>query len=359
MTPLFRILRIFAVALLALPILVSPGWTASRFAGQELVVLNWAAYLDPEIVAAFEQEYDVKVKLVYYQSDEARDKLVAETEGRGFDVLMIDGSTLTLYRKRGWVSSFDAAKIPNREHIDPGLCSTYTEVQGVGVPYFWGTIGIAYRTDLVPEGIDAWRDILDPPASAQGKIAMVNDSFEVVGAALKSLGHSINTSDREALAAAERMLLAQKPHVRSYNLIRTTEESALVTGDVVAAMIYNGDALVVQEHHPSIAFVHPEEGTMLWCDYMAVGAKSNHPDLAHAFIDFVNEPENAARNAEYVYYATPNRAAEKLLPKKFREDPHVYPPAHILRKSEFFGKLTPRGARKRVEIFSHLTVDGS
>jgi spermidine/putrescine transport system substrate-binding protein len=325
-----------------------------RFIGQVLVVLNWANYLAPEVVSAFESTYRVTVKQVYFESEEARDRLLAETSGEGFDVIVLDGSTLPYYAKRGWVRPLDPAKIPNTAHVDPGICSTYEGLRTYGMPYFWGSIGIAYRTDLVPDGIRSWHDLFEPKPALHGKIAMLNDSAELVGAALKGLGHSLNSADPVELAAASRLLLAQRPHVRTYSLIQTSADSPLVTGQISAAMIYNGDAALLQEHHPAIAFVHPVEGVPLWCDYLAVTSSSQRPELAHAFIDFANEPRQAAHNAAFVSYATPNRAAEARLPPEFLEDETLYPGAEVLAKSEFFGKLPPRALRLRMDILTQL-----
>ena len=112
-------------------------------------------------------------------------------------------------------------------------------------------------------------------------------------------------------------------------------------------MLYSGDALMVQEHHEDIEYVLPEEGGNIWVDYLVVLESSKNKDLALAFINFLNEPENAAQLAEFVYYATPNKAAEKLLPAEFLEDPVIYPSKEALAKSEFHNPLPPRAAKKR------------
>lgn len=172
--------------------------------------------------------------------------------------------------------------------------------------------------------------------------------------ALKSLGFSANSAEPKELAAVERLLLKQKPYVQSYDYIDVSEVSPLVTGTVVASMMYNGDALAVADFDANIKYVVPEEGGTLWVDYLVVFEKSEKKDLARAFVDFLNEPENAAKVAEYAYSASPNQAAEKILPAEFLADPVIYPPADILARCEVLRLLLPRAERRRSAVYARV-----
>ena len=113
-------------------------------------------------------------------------------------------------------------------------------------------------------------------------------------------------------------------------------------------------ALMMREHNPNIVFTVPDEGGEIWIDYLSVLASSPRKELAMRFIDFLNDPENAARVAQYVHYATPNEAAEKLLPADFRKDTLIYPGEDVLSKSEFYTELPSRIAKKRNNIFARI-----
>jgi spermidine/putrescine transport system substrate-binding protein len=317
----------------------------------ELAVLTWANYVDPAVVAAFEARCDCRVTLLYYQTDDARDELMVESDGRGYDVVLLNGLMLHTYRERGWLRPVDAGEIPNLAHVAPYWRRAFDGAEQYGVPYFWGTLGIAYREDLVTTPVRRWSDLLQPAAELQGRIAMIDSARDLLSAPLKSLGESLNTTEPEALDAARELLLAQKPHVRSYSYVALNGESALVTGDIVAAMMYNGDALMLQALQPAIRFVLPDEGGLVWVDYLVILRHADEPRLAAAFIDFLNEPAMAARNARFVHYATPNLAAERLLPDAFRADPLIYPDAETLRQSEFHRRLPPRVESSYNDIF--------
>jgi spermidine/putrescine transport system substrate-binding protein len=112
---------------------------------------------------------------------------------------------------------------------------------------------------------------------------------------------------------------------------------------------------MVKEHHPAITYVLPDEGGALWVDHLVVLAAAPSRKLAFEFIDVLNEPENAARLARFLYYATPNLAAERLLPAEFLQDPTIYPTPAVLQRSEAAMALSPRATRRYNRIFEELT----
>jgi spermidine/putrescine transport system substrate-binding protein len=119
-------------------------------------------------------------------------------------------------------------------------------------------------------------------------------------------------------------------------------------------MMFNGDAVALQEHEENIAYVLPQEGGLLWVDYMTVTSTARNKDLAKRFINFINEPSVAARLAEHVYYATPNDAAKEFLGEDYFSNPVIYPSGPALEKSEFHKPIPPRGEKRRNALFSRI-----
>jgi spermidine/putrescine transport system substrate-binding protein len=236
--------------------------------------------------------------------------------------------------------------------VDPRRRSAFDGAEKYAAPYFWGTLGIGYRRDLAGGPIQSWGDLMAPGESLQGRILMIDSARDLLSAALKSLGASLNSTDPDLLSQARQRLLAQRRHVRSYSYVSLDDNSALVSGDAVASMLFNGDARMLQQYNPDIDFVLPEEGGAIWIDYLTIAQRSGNQKLAAEFIDFLNRPRVAARNALYVHYATPNKAAEAQLPKTFLQDPVVYPDADSLVKSEYYSRLPPRVERLYNEIFT-------
>ena len=196
----------------------------------------------------------------------------------------------------------------------------------------------------------------DDTQELHGKIFMLPQSRELIDIALKTLGYSINSSgDPEAYKQAKKLLLAQKQYVRKYDVPAVHEGSSLISGEILAAAAYNGDALALQEFNENITFVIPSEGSILWVDYLVVMAKSDKKKLAMDFINFLNQPRIAAAQAEYMYYASPNAEAEKLLPKEFLTDEVIYPGDDVLEKCEIEHKLPARNYKTRNSIFMEVT----
>jgi len=330
--------------------LVSPAQAAV----QTLHFLSWSEYIDPAVVKAFEQEFNAKIKFRYFEDDDDRDAILVKSGGTGYDLVIINGVQVKTYRKHGWLSRITSKDVPNLKYIDPKWMNAFKSSRGYTVPYFWGTTGIAYRKDLVQKPITSWRQLFNPSKEKHGKIIMLGVGRDVIGMALKSIGKSSNSTDLRALKKVEQLLKAQKPYVKSYSYMTLDKKSPLVTGEAVIAMAFSGDALMVREHNKNIEYVVPKEGGNLWVDQLGVLKSSKNKDLAMKFINFINRPKIAARIANFVYYATPNQEAKKLLPKEFLEDRVIYPGQSELDKSEFDGDLPIRIIKKRNEIMAGL-----
>ena len=345
-----------SLTLLALAI-TYPVFSLGQPVPTELKILNWAEYIDPDIVTEFERAFQAKVTTHYFESEDDRDQLLAERDGHDYDILMLNDLHLDRHARRGWISPIEADRIPNIEHIDPRWLRRDSDGRLYGVPYFWGTAGIAYREDLVTAPPRTWHELLEPTDSLRGKIAMIRSSRSLLAVALKSLGQSLNSADHAALEHAEALLLAQKSYVGTYTYVGASEDSPLVTGKIWAAFLFNGDALALAKYQSKIVYLTPPEGSELWIDYLAIARHAEQPELALAFINFLNDPQIAARNAQYVYYATPNRAAAQLLPLEFINNPIIYPNEAILSHSELMQDLPPRTEKRVNEIALRVLAD--
>lgn len=345
--------RLNILSILALLCMTASGAPAPA-AEKQLVVLTWADYIDPQVIAEFERAQHAKVKFTYFESDDDRDDLLTQSKGTGYDVVLADGISVTTYADVGWLAPIPQTLIPNLKHIDRRWRSAFSRAQQYGVPYFWGTIGIAYRRDKVSAEFTSWMDLYRPQLALSGKILMIKHARDVIGMALKALGYSPNSGDPAQLAQARELLLAQKPFVRAYSYVSLSKESALVTGEVWAAMVFSGDSITLRELDPNIAFVIPKEGSNLGVDYFTIMKSSTNKTLAAAFINFIHDPQRNARIARFVHYATPNLAAQRYLPSAYFKDPIIYPNKVILKNSEFFVTLASSATKLRNEIFQTL-----
>ena len=201
--------------LVLLLVLITNSWAAEK----ELVILNWSEYMSQDMIKSFEKKYKVKVKEVYFESDDARDRILLDTKGKGFDLILVNGAVFKGYRRQGWLQPIDARYIPNLRHIEKHWLKIFKPAEGYSVPYFWGTLGIAYRKDLVSKPITSWKQLFNPEKKLQGKILMVKSSRDLIGIGLKSLGYSANSNNKKELKEVEVLLMKHKPFVARFGYI--------------------------------------------------------------------------------------------------------------------------------------------
>ena len=322
---------------------------------RELRILNWTEYMDPDLIARFEEQFNAKITEYYFEDDQHRNQILVDNDGKGFDIALVDGGILEGYLKNGWLAPINAQKIPNLVHLNPRLPDIYEGAGTHAVPYFWGAIGIAYRKDLVKKEPESWQDIFQAKGYPKNKIQLLGDARDVLGVALKSLGYSSNSSNRSEIKSAYELVLSAKDYIAAFEYTTFFRTSGLISGDVWASVVYGGDAYRIQKINKNVEFVVPKEGTVLWMDYLTISSASENKDLAHEFINFINEPKNAAQLAKFVHYSTPNLAAIELMGDVYKQDPIFNLPQNILDKSEFEKVLPPKVMRDYVVFFAELT----
>ena len=94
-----------------------------------------------------------------------------------------------------------------------------------------------------------------------------------------------------------------------------------------------------------IAYSIPKEGANLWFDMLAIPADAPNPKEAHAFINFLLQPEVIAPISDYVGYANPNSKAGPLMDPEVLGSESIYPPQEVLDKLFISAELPPKVQR--------------
>lgn len=317
---------------LGLSLLVVPFLLGRRASGSGEKTLNlyiWSNYIAPETLRKFESRYGAHVNVDLYESNEA---LLAKVQAGNvaYDILCPSNYPIQILRKQNLLLPLDRSALPHIGNVDPRfLDQSYDPGNRYSVPYFWGTAGIGYSRRRVGL-VTSWAALWDPRFG--GRILMLDDARETLGAALKWTGASLNTTDPGLLRKAQDLLRKQKRLVRAYN--SSNYEDVLLSGDVFLAQGWNGQFARAMEQDPDLEYVIPKEGGSLFVDSLVIPARAPHPELAHAFIDFTLEAEIAAEICRTMRYSTPNRAAMALLPEAIRRNPAIFPPEDVLSRLE-------------------------
>lgn len=331
---------------------------------ETLRILNWEYYLAPEVASRWRSKTGVDIEWIYFDNDDEREMQLAEASQNGIDVAVVDEVASLLMGKRGLFSELTPENAPNVKFIDEfwqTQCSRYS------VPYLWGTVGIAYRGDKVLTPPQSWSDLIDPDPALIGHIGMMEDSTDTLVPALILLGESIATSDTKVLRQAFDMLTRQLPSVLTYSYLVTFVRADPRSDELYMALAYSGDQHDIELAYggiqlasspigsgPSWRYAVPREGTILWVDCLAVIDSSPKRQLAIDFVNFLNEPEIAALNAESMMLATPNRAAMEYLSKDFRENKDVFPDREVIENSQFYQVLDESNTTLRSRIVQAL-----
>lgn len=336
--------------LLSAMLLVSCSGSQEKMT-EEIHLYNWSEYIDPEVFTAFEEEYGITVIEDTFSSNE---ELLAKIQAgaAGYDVIVPSDYMVEIMVEEGLLAELDHDNITNITNLsalfsdppyDPGLEHC--------IPYQWGTTGIGYNSDEVEP--DSWAYIFDPALAAEyeGKITMLNDSRESIGAALKYLGYSLNTTDEVQLEEAKQVLLAIKPYIYSYDSDQF--EDLIAADEVVYGHGWSGDYFAAAVEDERIWYVIPEEGGVVWADNLCIPASSKNKQAAELFINFVLQPEVAAQITNFTWYGSPVEAANEFIDPEILEEPAIYPSAETFERLEWIqdvGDATPIYERIWTEV---------
>ena len=311
-----------AVAVTLLP---RGGWAQEGV----LNIFNWDTYVAPDTIAGFEAASGLRVRYdLFASNDELFAKLRAGNPG--YDVIFPSNNYAARLAEAELLVRLDHGRIPNIANLEPEFMAVeFDPGRRFSLPYFWGTVGIGYRSSRV-ERPSSWAALFTEETHA-GRIALLTETDSLY-AALRYLGFSINTTDPAEIDQAADLLIAAKPRILTF--APDTGQDLLIAGEVDLCLEYNGDILQVMAEDDDLGYVVPEEGTGRWEDTMCIPVGAPNPEAAHAFIDYIYVPEVHAAIAEFVRYALPNRPAKALIPEEDRLNEAIYPPPEVMARSE-------------------------
>ena len=322
-------------------------WNKFRGQGITLNVYNWGEYISVDdgedgafdTVAEFEKLTGIDVVYSTFSTNEELYAKLKMGGGSQYDVIIPSDYMVSRMINEGMLAKLNYANIPNAEYIREDLHTAISDTAAAySVPYFWGIVGIIYNTTLVdPEDdVHTW-DILWNEKYANN-ILMFQNSRDTVGIALKRLGYSFNTTNEDEIRSAAHTLVDQKPIVQAYVMDEIFDK--MIGGEAALAPYYAGDAIVMMQDNPDLAFAVPVEGTNLFIDSMCIPANSKNKEAAELFINYMCETLVALKNTEYVGYATPHTEAFTYLDEEMQTSV-TYPDDEVLGKAEAFTALPP------------------
>jgi putrescine transport system substrate-binding protein len=323
-----------------------PGGGGSGPEDKVLNVYNWSDYVDPTVLTQFTQQTGIKVNYDVFDSNSVLETKLL-TGHTNYDVVVPSAPFLHRQISAGVFQKLDKSQLPNLKNLDPDMMkriAVYDPENEHSVPYMWVTSGPGYNVAKIKERmadapVDSLRMVYDPAVVSKFKdcgVSVLDEASEVVGSVLAYLGKDPKSNSPEDLKAAEAVLLSIRPYLRYVHSSRYIDD--LANGETCLALGWSGDIKQARDRAKDagkgieIRYNIPKEGTIMNFDMLAVPADAPHPHNALLFINYLLEPEVAAKNSNLMKYANINTASTPLLADGVKGDPNIYPPPDIQAK---------------------------
>lgn len=301
-----------------------------------LHVFCWTELLSPEILSEFEEKYNCRVVADAFDSNEV---MFAKLRAGfyGYDIILPSNYYVELMIEQGsGLSRIDYENIPNTKNLDKAYFKPLSQkVLDYGVPFIISYTGVGYRHDRLKDLDQSWgvfsrRDL-------KGRMTMLNDMRETIGAALRYLGYSINTINPEEVDKAALLINKWKKNLAKFE--NEQYQNGIATAEYLVVQGYGGDILQVASENPEVHFYIPKEGGIFSCDLFVIPNSAPQKDLAYKFINFLLEPHIAVKVMMHTFLPAPNKAAYLLLPEEIRSNQGMFPNQETLQKLEVIEDL--------------------
>lgn len=335
---------------------VGLGWNATKKSKKELVVFNFATYMAPEVKEMFEAETGYKIR---YDEFTTNEEMYAKYKAGAADYDLICASDYMIEKliAENQLKPLNLDNIPNYKNLNKDyleISKTFDPENKFSIPHFVGTVGILYDTKKVStEKVKSWDVLWDEEYA--GQIIMPDSLRDVFMPALKRLGYSVNTEDKEQLTQAYNMLLEQKPLVQRYLLDEARDE--IVGENAAMAVIYSGEVYFGMQDNPDLDYSVPEEGSNVWIDSWVIPETCQNKEAAEAFINFLCREDIAKLNFEYTYFGTPNQALYETLDEDLQQNKALFPDKAVMAKCEPFKSLSPESDALYSEMWKKIKAE--
>jgi spermidine/putrescine transport system substrate-binding protein len=316
----------------------------------DLVYFNWAEYIDPELLEGFEKRYGVKVRESNFDSMQAM--MAKLRAGNSYDVIFPSAEFADRLIKGNQLLRIDPAKLKNTDRVYTALADPwYDKGSEHSVPYALYATGLGYREDKVDGMSGSWRDL----TRGDGRSFMLDDFQEGIGMANLVNGFELNTTDEDELEQSKDYLIDLKPDLRGYSSDTITN---MASGNAWVQHLWNGDIVNIRyqvDNPEDFKFQKCREGLPVGSDTFAIPANAKHPGTALLFIEYMLEPENAAKNVEYIGYPMPYEGgAEEAFAGLVKDDPEINVTIEDLETGSQYENLEGDGRRAWDRVWTEV-----
>lgn len=291
---------------------------------QQLKIFTWEKFISPTVLDNFQKKTGHTVKLYYYDSEVDRNAILINGKSKKYDLIIVDNITTHNYGKLGVFFPIASLPIPNLQYNGNkwrDSCGTY------GVPYARGTLGIIHRSSVSKSKIDSWYDLLTPPPEHIGTTMMLKDDIDTIAIALLAQGKNPFTAKKSQLKSAYSLLSEQTKYLLKYGYPVTYLSEKRNKSELTLAATYSGDLTNIKKlsGQDDWEYIIPKEGTLYYVDCFTAPSGHRLKQATKDFLDYINTPEIAYKNAQDIWFTTTNNAALLMASDKYKHDKELFP----------------------------------
>lgn len=341
------------------------AFAAVSRADDTLYLYNWNNYIGDATLQRAEAHCRCRIRQDYYADNE---EMLAKLEAgaSGYDLIVPTGNAVESLIRRQALRLLDKTRLPHFANLKAEyLNSWFDPGNRYSVPYATTLTLIGYNADKLAElGLptDSWALIFEPEylKKLRGKVTVLNSQRELFAAALRYLGHPAQSRDPAHWQAAKALILRAKPYWAAFS--NSTYIKDLAVGNIWVAHGYSNDMFRAQQdaitaHRPfRIDFALPREGAVLAVDSFVLHRSGRRPDLAHCFVDFMLQGENAADVSNLIGAGNANAAAMPYVRPELAANPALFPSAAALPRLEMLRDLDPHSRRMLSRLWTEIKV---
>ena len=250
---------------------------------EQINFFNYGENIDDETIKEFEKKYNIKVNMETFDDMEAMYQKINSGAGQ-YDVVLVSDALMPRMIEKGLVQELNKENIPNISQMDEQYLNLDMDPGNkYSVPYMFGTVGLIYNKDVVKEKVDSWDILWNEKYKDQ--IFMFDTYRDTIGVALKKLGYSLNSTNKDEINEAKELLLEQRKLTNPVYVFDEVKDN-MITGEKMLAAVWSGDAIYIMNENPDMKYVIPEEGSNKWVDALCIPKDAPNKAGAEAFINF-------------------------------------------------------------------------
>lgn len=307
---------------------------------EEKPVLNFMNYgenIGEGVLEEFEEKYGIHVNQEVYDAPEEMYNKISAGASQ-YDVIVSIDYLVQRMISEDRLEKIDYSNVPNMDKIESDhLGKSFDPDNEYSVPYMSGTIGICYNTDYVDEPIDSWTALWDTKYNKN--VLLLDGVRDSLGAALKMLGYSLNTTNQDEINEARDKLIELKQNGNLLAIGSDDNTDKMARGEAAISILWSGEGLNLEAEHDNIKFVVPKEGANFWIDSLCIPKGTKNKENAEKFINFLCEKDPSFRTADEIGYTTPQREAREEQDDSVKNNPNAYMPEELLKKCESYDYL--------------------